>query len=174
MKKLFIILGLFIFMLPSDSAIITGEVEYNAEGVRDVVFREPIKPLSFENIRNNLIDSNLTENLFCLLQNKTELNDRKIAKFSDGTYGVMYYNDPLYTWYYQTNGRLISFTYKESEQFPAKITRYKADGSVINTGLKISEQESYIFSPNGKLIAHWQGNLCFDENNNVIMQRKYN
>jgi hypothetical protein len=174
MKKFLIVLGFILFMLPSHSAIITGEIEYNAENAEEIVFSKPVESVNFVKIQLNLIDNNLTENLFCLLEGKTELADRKIANFSDGTYGIMYYNDPLYTWYYKNNGRLISFTYKDSASYPARVTRYRADGSVINTGLKVSDRESFIYSPEGILLAHWVGELCYDKNNTVIMRRKYN
>ena len=101
----------------------------------------------------------------------TELKDRKMAQFSDGSYGVIYFDDPLYTWIYK-NGKLINFIEKSSLDYPAKTTRYKPDGSVINVGLKVSNNESFIYSPDGKLIAHWLGKLCYDSANNVIMTRK--
>jgi hypothetical protein len=100
-----------------------------------------------------------------------ELKDRKVVRFSDGSYGIVYHDDPLFSWYYK-NGRLINFTQKSSENYPCRITKYKPDGTIANAGYKVSDKESFIFSSNGKLIAHWKGTLCFDENNNIIMTRK--
>ena len=98
--------------------------------------------------------------------------DRKLAKFSDGSYGIQYYNDTMFSWYYSQNGKLINFTQKDSESYPHRVTKFKPDGSVANTGYRVSEKESFIFTPDGKLLAHWLGNNCYDENNNVIMKRQ--
>ena len=146
--------------LSSEAQIITGEVEYNAESAREEAFSSPIKRFGIDSIRNYLIDSNNLENLNNLYQGNTELKDRKIGKFSDGSYGVQYYDDPMYSWYYSSNGRLINFTYKDSEEYPCKITKYKPDGSVANQGYRVSEKESFIFTPEGKLLAHWLGENC--------------
>ena len=175
MKRVIFIFLLFLFMnicLQAEAKIITGEVEYNTESVREEVFASPVNPLNISTYGEHLIDRNNAENLENLLKGNTDLKDRKIAKFSDGSYGVQYYNDVMYTWYYSQNGRLISFTQKDSESYPTKFTKYRPDGNVANQGYRISEQESYIYTPDGKLLAHWLGENCYDEYNNIIMKRK--
>ena len=174
MKRLYTIVLFLLLTLSCNARIITGEVEYNAENVREEVFSAPVNPLNISTYRQHLIDRNNCENIENLYKGNTELKDRKLAKFSDGSYGVQYYDDIMYTWYYSQNGRLISFTKKDSENYPAKFIKYRPDGNIANTGFRVSEQESYIYSPDGKIIAHWLGNLCYDINNNVIMKRKYN
>ncbi len=172
MKKfLLIFLSLMIFQ-PAFSKIITGEIEYNAEDAKNAVFSSPFQPISFNNIQHKLIDSNNSENLNSLYLGITKLKDRKLARFSDGSYGIQYYDDPMYSWYYSQNGRLINFTQKDSLSYPCKITKYKPDGSIANTGYRISDKESFIFSSEGKLIAHWKNNTCYDESGNIIMTRK--
>ena len=173
MKKfLCLILTFLIFYLPSYSKIITGEVEYNAEQAKEQLFHNPQNAFNINSITKYYIDKNNVENLNSLYQGITELKDRKIAKFSDGSYGVQYYDDPMYSWYYSEGGRLISFIQKDSLEYPCKITKYKPDGSVANLGYRVSKEESFIFSPNGKLIAHWLGENCYDEFNRIIMKRK--
>lgn len=173
MKRfILILLVLLLASLPLNAKIITGEVEYNAESAREKVFSAPPKIFNINSISNYLIDSNNVENLNYLYQGITKLKDRKIGKFSDGSYGVQYYDDPMYSWYYSSNGRLINFTYKDSMSYPCKITKYKPDGSIANQGYRVSESESFLFTPQGKLIAHWLGDNCYDEYNNVIMTRK--
>lgn len=160
----FILIFLFIFLcVPVNAQIITGEVEYNTEAA---------EKLSYEDLRNRFFDNNNIENMNYLFQGITELKDRKLAKFSDESYAVQYYDNPLYSFYYSQNGKLISYTYKSSRNYPCSYKKFKPDGSVINTGYRVSEQESFIYSQNGKLLAHWKGNKCFDENNNLIMTRK--
>ena len=173
MKQFFAIFICLIFSLNcANAVIIDGGIEYNQEIAAEEVFREPAENISYNRIASHFIDSGYEENISALASGITKLKNRKVGKFSDGTYGVMYYDDPLYDWYYTSNGRLINFTKKNSLEYPIKITKYKPDGTVANTGLKVSVNESFIFSPNGQLIAHWKGNLCFDKANNVIMTRK--
>ena len=170
--KRFILAVLILFLsIPANAKIITGEVEYNAKLAHDEVFENHLTPINFNYIKNRLIDLNAEENINAISLGIKKLNDRRIAGFSDGSYGVVYYDDPLYSWYYK-NGRLINFTQKSSETYPCKITKYKPDGTIANAGYKVSETESYIFSPEGILLAHWIGTLCYDKNNNIIMTRK--
>lgn len=160
----FILIFIFIFLcIPVNAQIITGEVEYNTEATEN---------LSYDDLRNRFYDGNNTENLNYLFQGITELKDRKLAKFSDGSYAVHYYDNPFYSFYYSQNGKLISYTYKTSQSYPCKFKKFKPDGSVINTGVRVSEKESFIYSSEGKLLAHWLGNKCFDKNNNLIMTRE--
>ena len=62
----------------------------------------------------------------------TETSDRKLAAFSDGGYGIEYFDEPEYAWFYDFGGRLTSFTKKESLSYPCKTTRYKPDGINID------------------------------------------
>ena len=162
--KRFILIFLFIFLcVPVNAQIITGEVEYNTEAT---------EKLSYDDLRSRFFDSDNSDNLSYLFQGITELKDRKLAKFSDGSYAVLYYDNPFYSFYYSESGKLISYTYKTSQNYPCKFKKFKPDGSLINTGYRVSEQESFIYSPEGKLLAHWLGNKCFDGNNNLIMTRQ--
>lgn len=162
--KRFILIFIFIFLcIPVNAQIITGEVEYNTEATEN---------LSYDDLRNRFYDGNNTENLNYLFQGITELKDRKLAKFSDGSYAVHYYDNPFYSFYYSQNGKLISYTYKSSQSYPCEFKKFKPDGKVINTGVRVSEKESFIYSPEGKLLAHWLENKCFDKNNNLIMTRE--
>ena len=169
--KRFILLVLFLlFISPCNAQIITGEVEYNTNS--QMVSGKQTQKISFNKIRNHFFDSNNVENLNYLFKGITELKDRKLARFSDGSYGVQYYDDPLFSWYYSSNGKLINFIQKDTENYPSRFTKFKPDGSVSNTGYRISQNESYIYDKEGKLLAHWIGNNCYDENSNIIMTRK--
>ena len=171
MKRFILIFLLFLLSIQVQAKIITGEVEYNADIAREETFAKPVDKISYDKIYNHFFDSNNIDNLNYLFKGITELNDRKLVKFSDGSYGIQYYDDPMYSWYYSSNGKLISFTLKDSASYPHRVTRYKPDGTVANTGLRVSERESFIFTPDGKLLAHWLGKNCYDENSNLIMTR---
>ena len=169
MKRFIFLLLFCICLLPASAEFITGEVEYNAENNSGVQADVPIKTKLY----NRYIDSDFNENSAYLYKGITELKDRKLAKFSDGSYGVLYYDDPMYTWYYNGNGRLINFSRKDSQDYPCSVIKYKPDGTIVNTGYRVSENESFIYSADGKMIAHWLGENCYDSKNNLIMKRKF-
>ncbi|MBR6126375.1 hypothetical protein IKQ21_01685 [bacterium] len=173
MNRIISLFVCFIFaFIPVQAVVVTGGVEYNQERAAEEVFRTPPKTINFNFISSHFVDINYSDNISALKAGIKALKDRRVGSFSDGTYGVIYYDDPLFSWYYSSNGRLVNFTERSSSDYPCKITKYKPDGTVANTGLKVSENESYIFSSQGKLLAHWVGNFCYDEENNVIMTRK--
>jgi len=172
MKKIFT-LFLILMIQPSVWAgIITGGVEMSVDSAREEVFEDNSAGFDYIDVKNNLTDRNYRENKSKLLKGITSLNDRKLGQFSDGSYGIMYYDNPLKTYYYSPEGVLTHIEVKTGTLYPLKANKYKTDGTLENRSLKASENETFIFAPNGKLIAHWLGNKCYDENNNVIMTRK--
>ena len=159
MKNFLFFLIVIFSIMPIEAKIITGEVEYNNNQTG-------------KNLYEYYIDKDNSNNINNILAGNVNLADKKLVSFSDGSYGVHYYSDPMYSWYYSNNGRLISFTRKDSLSYPCNVTRYKPDGTVLNKGYRISETESYIYSPQGKLLGHWVNDKCFDEFGNLLMVRK--
>ena len=160
------------FGLPVSAKMITGEVQYSVNGVREEVFET--EPASFdrEKIKQRLVDYNRAENINSLLKGVTELKDRTLAYFSDGSYGVVYKDKPLEVYYYGGDGFLTHNEIRDSVEYPYKSYKYTAGGRLVNVGMRVSEDETFIFDPKGELVAHWLGACCYDENNNVIMRRK--
>lgn len=173
MKKVFItLLVIFGFILPSNSKVITGEIQYSANTARDEVFTQKAVSFDRETIKANIYDYNKAENQIALLKGVTELKDRTLALFSDGSYGVIYKQNPLDVFYYNSDGILTHNEKKDSLNYPYKSYKYTTNGKPVNMSLRVSEDETFIFEPNGKLIAHWLGVCCYDEDNNIIMKRK--
>ena len=162
-KVLLLIFTLFFFISPIQAQILTGEVNFNEENY--------ISEVKTDFIKNYYFDKNNKENANTLKAGIKEFKDRKVFNFSDGSYGIKYYDDPLYSWYYSEDGKLINFTKRESEKYPCKTVKYKPNGSIANIGYLVSQKESYIYSPNGKLIAHWLNQFCYDKYGNIIMTR---
>ena len=172
MKIFIVIILVFLTCLPSDSQIITGGVEYSVEEARSSVLQNPQAPLSKQVVRNYILDTDRVENLTALLQGITKLNDRTLAYFSDGSYGVNYADNPKQVWYYTNNGILMHSEIRTSLEYPYKSYKYTPDGVLVNMSLRVSEDETFIFNRSGGLIAHWVGENCYDENNSIIMTRK--
>lgn len=172
MKKVIVVVFLIFFGLPVSSKMITGEVQYSVNGAREEVISAQVPAFDKEVIRARVFDYNRAENLGSLLKGVTELRDRTLAYFSDGSYGVVYKENPLDVYYYGVDGILTHSEKRDSVEYPYKSYKYTTGGKLVNMSLRVSEDETFIFEPDGKLIAHWLGAQCYDENNNVIMSRK--
>lgn len=172
MKRL-IILFLILF-IPSSamSAVITGGVEYTASDAQEIILQDAPKPLNVEFLKNNYLDNNNAENLQNMLKGFTDLNDRTLAYFSDGSYGVVYKNNPLTVLYYGRNGVLTHTEERTSLNYPYKSYKYDTKGHLVNMTFRVSEGETFIFNNSGNLIAHWKGENCYNPEGKVIMTRR--
>ncbi len=175
MKKSLIIFLLFLLTIQSANAgmLLTGEVQYTTESAREELIQsKPAKP-DDKFVSVFLRDENYNENMTALLKGNVELKDRTLAIFSDNSYAVMYHSDKLHVFYYSPSGELTHTEVKDGINYPYKSYKYDISGKLVNMGLRVSKAETYIFSPDGRLIAHWVKQYGYDENGNVIMTRKY-
>ena len=175
MKKLLVIgfiLVCFADMSYADE-VLTGGVKYTTDIAREELLQKtPLKPDGLS-VLTNIADENYKENKTLLLKGQAEIKDRVLAQFSDSSYAVMYYDNPLYVWYYSSEGVLTHIEVKDGTNYPYKSYKYDTDGKLVNMGLRVSKEETFIFDPSGKLIAHWLKDKGYDENGNVIMKRRY-
>ncbi|MBR1460730.1 hypothetical protein IJ596_03745 [bacterium] len=170
MKKVLLILFLFCFASVSDAATLSGGIKYSQEDAR--LELQNNKPSADFLFRASAVDEYFDENISNILKGVTKLNDRTLAQFSDGSYGVNYYNDPKHVWYYDRGGTLINAEVRTSTVPPYSTYKYDPDGSLVNMSMRVSDEETFIFSPQGQLLGHWLGENCYDENNNVVMTRQ--
>ncbi len=153
--------------------ILTGGVNYNVQSAREELLLTPIKKTDPFAVAQNIKDVNNSDNLRYSLKGNVELKDRILAFFSDSTYAVMYNENQYYVWYYSKNGELIYFDKKDRLEYPYKSYKYTTSGKLVNMSLRPSKEETFIYSPDGKLIAHWFKDKAFDEYGNVLMKRRY-
>lgn len=172
MKHIFILITIIFTALSTNAQIITGGIEYNTDSARAYLLYSEKQTVSDDILKLHLIDTNKDENITMLLSGQTELKDRTLAYFSDRSYAINYHDNPKYVWYYCANGILTHTEIKETLTYPYKTYKYDIDKKLINMSLRISKNETYIFTPEGKLLAHWIGKNCYDENNNIIMTRE--
>lgn len=171
MKHLIVIFMLIALNLSASAKIITGGVEISVQEAQSQVIETIPTSFDFNVIRNNFVDSNRVENLTKLLQGYTEEKDRTLGYFSDGSYAVNYKNNPKQVFYYNNHGILTHTEIRTGLNYPYKTYKYSTNGELVNMGLRISEDETFIFDKNGNMLAHWLSNNCFDENQNIIMTR---
>ena len=174
MLKYFLLIIIIFSIIPVQAeTILTGGVNYNVQSAREELLQTPQKKLDAFLVAKNITDKNNSENLKYFLKGNVELKDRILAFFSDSTYAVMYNNDKYHVWYYAKNGKLIYTEEKDGLEYPYKSYKYSTSGKLVNMGLRVSKEETFIYTPDGKLIAHWLRDKAFDEHGNVIMTRKY-
>ena len=175
MKKLLVIWVLLICTAGISCAdeVLTGGVEYTTDIAREELLQKtPLKPDGLS-VLTNIADENYKENKTLLLKGHAEIKDRVLAEFSDNSYAVMYHENPLYVWYYSPEGVLTHIEVKDGTNYPYKSYKYDTDGKLVNMGLRVSKEETFIFDPSGKLIAHWLKDKGYDETGKVIMKRHY-
>lgn len=175
MKKLLVIWVLLICTAGISCAdeVLTGGVEYTADSAREeLLHKEPVKPDGLT-VLVNIADENYKENKTLLLKGQAEIKDRVLAEFSDNSYAVMYHENPLYVWYYSPEGILTHIEIKDGTNYPYKSYKYDTEGNLVNMGLRVSKEETFIFDKSGKLIAHWLKDKGYDETGKVIMKRHY-
>ncbi len=172
MKSFIIIICILLIGIPALPQIITGSVEYSVEDASKCVSENLQAPIDKQIFQMHLFDNDRIEHLTALLQGKTTLNDRSLAYFSDGSYGINYNNDKTHVWYYNQDGILTHTEIRTSLSYPYKSYKYSINGELVNMSLRVSKDETFIFNKSGKLLAHWIGNNCYDENNSVIMTRE--
>ncbi len=173
MRILIIILVVVIIPLQAYGLTIEGGVKYDVNSARQSLMENSDKSIDPNIIRVNLTDSHYKENISYIYQGRAELKDRILAFFSDSTYAVMTHDNPLYVWYYDSQGNLIYAERKNQTEYPYKTYKYTPSGKLVNMSLRVSKGETFIYLPSGKLIAHWLGANAYDDKGNVIMTRKY-
>lgn len=171
MKKIIILL-LLLISVPAQAEVLTGGVKYSVEDAKIELLHNRPNQADYLLTQNNFIDKDRNANYFALLKGKTDFKDRILAMFSDGSYAVNYKNDLKHVWYYDKDGTLINSEERTSLEYPYRSYKFSPDGELVNMTLRVSEKETFIFSPFGELLGHWVGNNCYDENGNIVMTRE--
>ena len=172
MKKALLILIILLLNTYCLAQTLTGGINYSVNDARVEVQNTKPPAINFLLVQDNFNDINHKENYSKLLKGETDLKDRTLGLFSDGSYAINYKNSPKYVWYYDKNGELINTEQKTSLQYPYKTYKYTPDGELVNMTLRVSKTETFIFSPLGELLGHWVGQNCYDEKGNIVMTRK--
>ena len=173
MRSFLLILMMLIALPCCAETFLTGGVDYNVNSARKELLKVPAKKLNPELVLQNITDKNNKENLSYALQGNVNLKDRTLAFFSDATYAVLYNEDKYHVWYYNQDGNLAYMEERTDLSYPYKSYKYTVSGVLVNMGMRVSKEETFIYNPQGRLIAHWLGTNAYDENGNIIMTRKY-
>lgn len=163
----------------SEGTILKGSILYNVESARKLAFEGLDLKLDKTTFSDKLIDENNKENREALKSGK-KLDGRYLMSFSMAKgfikgYALVYENKPEYTYYYSTSGYLVAIDVdnKPSQNtFPYKVGKYSAvTGNLVSIGLYISEDEQYVYTKDGKLKAHWIGDIGYNAKGRPIATR---
>lgn len=160
--------------LPSYALMLQGNAQYNAELAREETFSNINYALGPNAFRSYWTDPNYIKNYNSLNNGIVNIENRELALFSDGSYGVRYIDDPYHNYYYDKQGNLfkIDVLNKPYNEYPHKSVAYNRYGAFKNATFVISKDEQYLYDRDKNLIGHWLGNACYDEKGNVLMLRK--
>lgn len=176
MKKIILSILVIFLSLPLQSfaLVLQGNAQYNAELAREETFSNINYALGPNAFRDYWRDPNFINNYNALNNNINNVENRVLALFSDGSYGVRYLEDPYHNYYYDKNGNLfkIDVLNKPFNDYPHKSVAYNRYGAFKNATFVISKEEQYLYDREKNLIGHWVGSACYDEKGNVLMLRK--
>ena len=174
MKRLVLILLAIFLSLPATALMLHGNAEFNAEIAREQTFRNIKYSFDQTTFQNFWKDPNFDKNYKAVSNGQTKIENRTLAWFSDGTYGVRYDYDPYHHYYYDIEGELfkVDVLDKRYDEYPHRSVAYNKFGAFKNATYAVSEDEQYLYDKNKRLLGHWIGNACYDGKGNVLMLRK--
>ena len=163
-----LIISMMMFALPLEAKTLKGGVKYTVKQAREEAFANVEYSLPQSIIKANLTDPNYKENKKAIKLGVTELNDRYIGYFSDGSYAIVYKNNLYHEFYYNNKGKLESIGKRSGLVYPVKCYKYDLKGELIIIVLYVSDKLSYTFLPSGTLESYWIDNIGYDVNGNII------
>ena len=172
MKKfVFCFLCFCFWVLPVYSFTLKGGVTFTVESARKEAFADVEYSLPKNIIDANRIDPNFEDNKVLIKNGVKETGDRFITYYSDNSYSIVYKKNLYYVFYYDKNGKLETIEKRNSLIFPVKCYVYNLTGGLDSISLYLSAKETYIFSVDGQLYAHWIGNKAYNKNGQIISER---
>lgn len=181
MKKVLVLLILLLVSTPSyaEDIVLRGSVAYTVESAKRLAFEGLDLKLDKEKIKPYIYDENNKENREAIKTN-IQPEGRYIMSFAMAKgmvkgYVIVYDDKPQYAYYYSTGGTLVCVDVDNKSQegvFPYKVGKYNPlTGNLIAIGLYISEDEQYAYTKDGKLKAHWVGDIGYNAKGKPIATR---
>ena len=167
--SIIIITSLF-FAYPAGAKTLKGGVKYTVKQAREEAFANVEYSLPQSIIKANLTDPNYKENKKAIKLGVTELPDRSIGYFSDGSYVIIYKNNLYYEYNYFPNGKLEGIGKRNSLTYPVVSYFYTPKNELTELMLYVNEFQAFQFKANGQLLYHWINNKCYDKNGKFIKE----
>ena len=117
-------------------------------------------------------DKNYAKNIELISKRTQNYRDRYITVYSDGDYTICYKSNLKTAYHYSKNGKLRGISLTKGRGFPSRRITYDKNGIFDSVTLDVAKDEQFIFDKNKKLVAHWIGNNCYNEQGELIMTRE--
>ena len=151
---------------------IKGGITYTVDNARILAF-EGIKPhINTQEYKAFLFDKNFIQNKNAIIKNKLKFRDREIQIFSDGKYSILFKKNTTRYFIYNTDGKLEIIVFYVNNKYPKKSVAYDIYGNLSSIAFSVKKDEQFVFNKNKKLIAHWIGKNCYNEQGELIMTRE--
>ena len=113
MKKLFILMLFIILTIPIFAFTLKAGISYNVNTARTESFSNIKYKIDMSLYTKFLQDLDLLENQRLLSKNKYRTHNKKLVKFSDGSYSITYKNNKNVSFFYNSLGKLIAIQFKD-------------------------------------------------------------
>ncbi len=171
MKKILVLLIFLIFTRGVFALTLEGNVSYTVESARSITFENVRAELPLSMVQPHLIDESFGANKDYIKYGGQPV-DRYIEVFKKGpfrlAYAIQYKKHKEITYYYlKMDGTLLFIDIEEvlnkaKNRYPLKFYRYDTKGKLIAGGIAVSENESFLFDKNQKLITHRKNNTGYN------------
>lgn len=178
LKTLLMSFAILFFTMPANAYTLKAGVEYTVDSARLVAFQDTNLSINKNEFSEFLTDKYYYSSIDFINGKIIEAVGRRVVPFYEKNnklsfYGIQYHNDKNKKFYYSPTGKLLKYeinTFKGS--YPYKTIAYDTKGNLININLVVSDKEAYIFNKDKKLIAHWIGNICYNEKGEVDLTKR--
>ena len=170
-KYFFIIIFVLVFLYTSGFTL-QGGINYTVQSARVESFDNITSQINIAKYKKFFQDKNYNNNLILMNKGIRYYKDRYITSYSDGEYTICYKSNKKNSYHYNINGKLIGISINQGKGFPSKRITYDSNGNFDSVTLDVSRTEQFIFDKNKKLVAHWIGKNCYNEQGELIMTRE--
>ncbi|MDR1168185.1 MAG: hypothetical protein LBK53_04755 [Heliobacteriaceae bacterium] len=185
MKKVIIILCLFITGLAVYSADLAGGVVFDWADIKQIErdtrieqFRKILFEQDFTVERPSVKkDSRYKEHVMLVSDGITETDDVNLCAFYKGkflyAYAVQYKNDPKKVYYYSLLGKLYYFDIMSGNypNFPYTSRQYRANEKPVSVIYFVSHDMQYMYAPDGKFTGFWYKDKMFNSKGGQVLTR---
>ena len=150
--------------------------------VRDIIFEDgEIKKIEdFKTqLKDKLKDKNHREHYFAASAGHKEINEYNISAFYYKKqkhiymYAIQDKKDVSKSYYYDALGKLryVDFNHGEYPEYPYYTIQYNVSGKPISAIYNVSEDNQYLYEPDGTFKGVWYKHNLYDKHSKVILKR---
>lgn len=174
MKKILIILIMFLTILPVGAEVLKGGVVYTVETAREAAFKGMEYEISMAPYKEYMTDPGFIAAGKDGERPRVKKWGRKITYFSDGGYGLKHNNKNDIIFYYDNNGILEGIEFRPlSYSYPYINKKYDNKGHLDLIFFNADSYHTFIYDVDKKFLGLWKNDYCYDENGRVVTKRLY-